>query len=72
VDGLRNGPFVAWRAQLQRAMRPPRVVLPGVLRKHSMEVPLTEDQHPIGQFGSDLWVPRTPEPCGVPEVGLDL
>jgi hypothetical protein len=28
VDGLRNGPFVAWRAQLQRAMRPPRVVLP--------------------------------------------
>jgi len=34
-------------------MRPLRVVVPGILGKHPAKVALTEDQHPVGQFGSD-------------------
>jgi hypothetical protein len=34
-------------------MRPPRVVVRGVHGKHPAQVPLTEDQHPIGDLGPD-------------------
>ena len=34
-------------------MRPPRVVVGGVHGKHPAQVPLTEDQHPIGDLGPD-------------------
>jgi len=34
-------------------MRPLRVVVPGILGKHPAKVALTEDRHPVGQFGSD-------------------
>ena len=34
-------------------MRPPRVVVRGVLGEHPAEVALAEDQHAVGEFGSD-------------------
>jgi hypothetical protein len=34
-------------------MPPLRVVVPGALGKHPAEMSLPEDQHPIGEFGSD-------------------
>jgi hypothetical protein len=34
-------------------MRSPRVVVPGVLGKRPAEVSLAEDQHAVGEFGSD-------------------
>ena len=34
-------------------MRPPRVVVRGVLGQHPAEVSLAEDQHPVGHFGAD-------------------
>jgi hypothetical protein len=34
-------------------MRPPRVVVGGSPGKHPAQVPLTEDQHPIGDLGPD-------------------
>jgi hypothetical protein len=37
------------------------VVVPGVLVQHSAQVWLTEDQHPVGQFGAD----GEHEPLGV-------
>ena len=33
-------------------MRPLRVVVRGILRKHPAEVPFPVDQHPVGDFGS--------------------
>src|SRR5687767_363441 len=40
-------------AQPQRPMRPPGVVVGGVHGKHLAQVPLAEDQHPVGDLGSD-------------------
>jgi hypothetical protein len=34
-------------------MRPPDVVVRGVHRKQPAQVPLAEDQHPVGHLGSD-------------------
>jgi hypothetical protein len=59
MDRLGDRRHRARRTQLPRAMRPPRVVVPGVLRKHSAEVPLSEDQHPVSEFGADVYVPET-------------
>jgi hypothetical protein len=50
---LGNGRCWAWRPQPQRPMRPPGVVMGGVHGKHPAEVPLAEDQHPVGDLGSD-------------------
>jgi hypothetical protein len=50
VDWLGNMRFRARRAQLQRSMRPLRVVVPGVLGKHPAEVSLPEDQQTIGHL----------------------
>ena len=36
-----------------RWMRPLRVVVRGILGKHLAEMSLPEDQHPVGDFGSD-------------------
>jgi hypothetical protein len=41
----------SWRAKLPPAMRPVAVVVPGVHGEHVPEVPFTEDQHPVGDFG---------------------
>jgi len=43
----------AWRAQLQRSMWPLLVVVQRVLVKDTAQVPLAEDQHPIGDLGAD-------------------
>jgi hypothetical protein len=48
-----------WRAKFAGAVRPSTVV-PDVLREHHMQVPLAEDQHAVGEFGSD----RAYEPFG--------
>jgi hypothetical protein len=41
-----------WREKFQRPMRPPTVVMCAVLGKDSPPVPLSEDQHAVGEFGS--------------------
>jgi hypothetical protein len=41
----------AWRTEVQSSMRPLSVVVPRVLGKDAAQVPLAEDQHPVG----DLW-----------------
>jgi hypothetical protein len=53
VPEIRDRRFWMWRAQLQRSMRPSPVVVSGVVGKHPAEVPLSEDQHPVGELGSD-------------------
>ena len=40
-------------AQFAGTVRLPTVVMANVLREHQTQVPLTEDQHTIGEFGSD-------------------
>jgi hypothetical protein len=42
----------SWWEKLQRPMRPPTVVMCAVLGEHSPQVPLPEDQDPVGEFGS--------------------
>jgi len=37
--------------QLQRPMRPRGVVVRGVHGKHSPQMPLPKDQHPVGDLG---------------------
>jgi hypothetical protein len=41
------------RAEFAGTVRPSTVVVPNVLREHHTQVPLTEDQHAVGEFGSD-------------------
>jgi hypothetical protein len=50
VSEIRGGRFWARRTQLQRSMRPPRVVVRGIRGEHPAQVSLTEDQHPVGDF----------------------
>jgi hypothetical protein len=40
-------------AKVVGTVRPSTVVMPNVLREHQTQVPLTEDQHTVGEFGSD-------------------
>ena len=40
-------------AQFAGAVWPLTVVVSNVFREHRMQVPLTEDQHAVGEFGSD-------------------
>jgi hypothetical protein len=42
----------SWRAKFAGAVRASTVVVPEVFREHHMQVPLTEDQHTVGEFGS--------------------
>jgi hypothetical protein len=51
VDRLGDRRFRPWRTQLQRSMRPLRVVVHRVSGKHPAEVSLSEDQHAVGEFG---------------------
>ncbi len=41
------------RAEFAGTVRPSTVVMANVLREHQTQVPLTEDQHTVGQFGSE-------------------
>jgi hypothetical protein len=52
-DWLRDGCVRAWRAQVQRSMRPVPVVVQRVLGEDAAQVSLAEDQHSIGDLGSD-------------------
>jgi hypothetical protein len=49
-----------WWAKVTAAVRPSTVVVPNIFREHDTQVPLIEDQHAVGEFGSD----RTHEPFG--------
>jgi len=40
-------------AKVAGTVRPLTVVVPNVLRKHHTQVPLTEDQQAVGEFGSE-------------------
>ena len=41
-----------WWAKVASAMWPSTVVVANVFREHDTQVPLTEDQHAVGEFGS--------------------
>ena len=43
----------SWRTKFAGAVRSSTVVVPDVLREHHTQVPLTEDQYAVGEFGSD-------------------
>ena len=51
MDRLGNRRCRARRAQPKRPMRPRGVVVGGVPGKHPAQVPLPEDQHPVGDLG---------------------
>ena len=53
MDRLGNRRCWARRPQPQRPMRPRGVVVGGVHGKHLAQVPLAEDQHPVGDLGPD-------------------
>jgi hypothetical protein len=57
---VRYGVGWLWRAKFAGAVRSSTVAVPDVLREHHMQVPLAEDQHAVGEFGSD----RAYEPFG--------
>jgi hypothetical protein len=50
----------SWRVKFAGAVRSSTVVVPDVVREHHTQVPLTKDQYPVGDFGSD----RADEPFG--------
>ena len=52
MDRLGDGRFRTWRPQLQRSMRPLRVVVHRYGQAPA-EVSFPEDQHPVGDLGSD-------------------
>jgi hypothetical protein len=43
-----------WWVKFAGAVRPSTVVVANVLREHHTQVPLTEDQHAVGEFGSEV------------------
>ena len=49
------GDGVGWLrwAKVTGAVRPSAVVVPNVFREHSTQVLLVEDQHAVGEFGSE-------------------
>ena len=53
MNRLENRRRRARRPQPQRPMRPPTVVVGGVHGKHLAQVSFAEDQHPVGDLGSD-------------------
>ena len=55
-----HGVGPSWSAKFAGAVRSSTVVEPNVLREHQTQVPLTKDQYPVNQFGSD----RADEPFG--------
>jgi hypothetical protein len=53
ADRLGDGRFRTWRPQLQCSMRPMPVVVHRIPGKHAAQVSFPEDQHPVGDLGSD-------------------
>ena len=51
IDRLGNRRCRARRPQPQCPMRPLGVVMGGVYGKYPAQMPLTEDQHPVGDLG---------------------
>ncbi|MDQ3886912.1 MAG: hypothetical protein M3308_07895 [Actinomycetota bacterium] len=49
---LRDGVGRPWWAKVAGAVRSSLVVVPDGCREHSMQVPLVEDKHVVGEFGS--------------------
>jgi hypothetical protein len=42
----------SWREKAQRSMWPPAVVVDAVPGEDHLQVPLAEDQNPVGELGS--------------------
>jgi len=53
VAQVRDGVGGLWWAKVTAAVRPSTVVVPNIFREHDTQVPLIEDQHAVGEFGSD-------------------
>ena len=53
MDRFGDRCLVAWRTEVPSSMRPLSVVAPRVLGKDAAQVPLAEDQHPVGDLGAD-------------------
>ena len=49
-----------WWAKVAAAVRSSTVVVPNIFREHYTQVSLIDDQHAVGEFGSD----RAYEPFG--------
>jgi hypothetical protein len=60
IAEVRHGVGRSWRAKFTGAVRSSTVVVPNVFREHQTQVPLTKDQYPVSEFGSD----RAYEPFG--------
>jgi hypothetical protein len=60
VAGIGNGVSRLGWAKAAGTVRSAAVVVPNIFREHCTQVPLVEDQHAVGEFGSD----RAYEPFG--------
>jgi hypothetical protein len=60
IAEVRHGMGWPWWSQLAGTVRPSTVVVLNVLREYHPQVPLAEDQHAVGEFGSE----RAHEPFG--------
>jgi hypothetical protein len=60
VAQVRDGVGRLWWAEIAGPVRPSTVVVANIFREHYTQMPLFEDQHAVGEFGSD----RTHEPFG--------
>jgi hypothetical protein len=61
--------WLRW-AKVTGAVRPSTVVVPNVFHEHDTQVPLVEDQHAVGEFGSegsDETVRRNSSPADIEE-----
>jgi hypothetical protein len=50
---IRGGVGRPWWAKVASAMWPSTVVVANVFREHHTQVSLAEDQHTVGEFGSE-------------------
>jgi hypothetical protein len=68
-----------WREKVQRPMWPSTVVMRAVLGEDSPQVPFSEDQHAVGEFGSGGEHESLGEAVGlrrrlhpIPMIGIDV
>jgi hypothetical protein len=53
VAGIGNGVSRSGWAKAAGAVRSAAVVVPNIVREHCTQMPLVEDQRPVGEFSSD-------------------
>ena len=52
MDGFGRRRLCSWRTQVSGSMRALGVVVRRILGEHRAKVPLSEDQHAVGEFGA--------------------